>query len=113
MHEMSVAVAMIERLEELVRQYGAERVTDVTVSIGAYSGIDAEALKLCFPVAAKGTHADDARLIIESVPLTLHCRSCDGLCRVDSPVPLCLWCHGADLEVVDGTELKIKSMEVI
>lgn len=65
MHELSLAVELVERAAEIARREQAKKVTEIEVMIGDLSGVDAEAFAFAFPEAARGTVLADASLKIE------------------------------------------------
>lgn len=112
MHELSVAQALVDQLGVLVRREGALRATAVTLRVGALSGVDAEALRLAFPVAAETGSARDAELTIEEVPVSAHCNACGRPCLAPFPFPACESCGSLDLDIDGGRDLVIASVEL-
>ena len=68
MHELSMALALVEQVRNIARRESAACVRSVTVRVGSLSGVDPEALAFCFPLAAKDTPAETARLILLEEP---------------------------------------------
>jgi hydrogenase nickel incorporation protein HypA/HybF len=62
MHELTLALDLIERVEAIARREGCRRVVAVEVAVGDSCGVDKEALAFAFPEAARGTLAEGARL---------------------------------------------------
>jgi len=112
MHELSVAQALIEELEGAARAENASAVTRLTVAVGALSGVEPEALKLAFPLAAEGTLAQQAELTVESVPAEVHCPECGATTPPDFPVMACCNCGSSEVEIESGRELLIRSIEL-
>ena len=67
MHELSIALALVELASEEAQRLGASRVNALFVRLGARSGVVEEALRFSFGLAAEGTIADGARLELEPV----------------------------------------------
>jgi hydrogenase nickel incorporation protein HypA/HybF len=65
MHELSIAVNIVEVAEEELARHGGERVRAVYISLGPLAGVAKEALSFSFGFASEGTAVDGARLIIE------------------------------------------------
>lgn len=112
MHELSLATALIGELEGILRREGARRVCSVTVEIGALSGVEADPMAFVFPMAAEGTCADGAKLLIEERALELHCRACEQDSVPEEPFPICLDCGSTDVEVLAGRDFMIRRVEV-
>ncbi|MFJ6215411.1 hydrogenase maturation nickel metallochaperone HypA [Streptomyces sp. NPDC092296] len=108
MHELSIAVAVVEAVEELAREHGADRAEEVRLRIGSLAGVEPEALRFSFTVAQEGTVLHGARLVVEEVPARARCTRCDSGFPVGSPPSLyCPHCDGAAVEVLAGRELEL------
>lgn len=66
MHELSLAIALVEVASDAARSLGASRVSRLFVRLGAGAGVVAEALRLSFALAAEGTILQGARLEVEA-----------------------------------------------
>lgn len=65
MHELSIALSLVDAVcDELPRFGSGTRVRAVHVTVGALSGVVAEALSFSFEVAAEGSAIDGACLEI-------------------------------------------------
>ncbi|MCS6773263.1 MAG: hydrogenase maturation nickel metallochaperone HypA, partial [Thermoflexales bacterium] len=60
MHELSIALSLVESVESAARQAGAQRVTRIQLQLGALSGVVKEALLFSYDIAAQGTLAEGA-----------------------------------------------------
>lgn len=114
MHELSIAVSLVEAAcEKLVELGGEVRVDVLHVRLGLLSGVVREALEFSFELAAAGTAIDGARLTIEEVPVTVRCPSCDEPRRLASIQHFrCPVCGTPTPEVVGGRELELTALEV-
>jgi hydrogenase nickel incorporation protein HypA/HybF len=65
MHEASLAADLVRKAEAVARAEGAERITTVTVRIGALAHVTGEHLAGHFAEAARGSLAEGAR--VESI----------------------------------------------
>ncbi len=109
MHELAIAESIVEAIGA---RCGDARVTRVRLSVGRLSGVVPDAIRFCFDLAAAGTTVDGARLDIEEPDGWARCRSCDGQFRVDDLILLCS-CGSADVEVLRGQDLTIRSVETV
>jgi hydrogenase nickel incorporation protein HypA/HybF len=112
MHELSIAQALIGQVEKIARTEGAASVTGVTITVGILSGVDYEALRFAFPLAAEGTVAESAELVVEKVEATVACHDCKETTSPKYPFFVCAKCGSANVEIVTGRELQLKSIEV-
>lgn len=112
MHELSIAVSLLDRIEELARTHGTGPVERVRLRVGALAGVVPEALRFSFEVAREGTVAAGADLVVEEVPARARCVPCGADYPLGSPPSLlCPRCDGADVELLAGRELEIVAVE--
>lgn len=65
MHELSIAVSILDSLEEEAEQRDLTALEAIHVRVGQLSGIVPEALQSAYELAAEGSPFAAARLIIE------------------------------------------------
>jgi hydrogenase nickel incorporation protein HypA/HybF len=65
MHELSIAVSLVDAICDELPRLGAVRVATVNVRVGALSGVVSEALAFAFDVVIDGTLIAGAGLHIE------------------------------------------------
>ena len=75
MHELSIAHAIVTTVTAALPP-DAERATEVRVRIGVLSGVVPDALQFAYEVAVDHTPLADTVLVIESVPVVVHCSDC-------------------------------------
>ncbi|MDB1088538.1 hydrogenase maturation nickel metallochaperone HypA [Streptomyces sp. ACA25] len=113
MHELSIAVAVIERAEDTAREHGATGVESVRLRVGALAGVVAESLRFAFEVAREDTALHGARLLIEEVPARARCTACPAEFAVGTPPEL--WCPRCDspaTELLSGRELELTEVDL-
>jgi len=112
-HEVSVALSLVDGLSEEAARRGITRINTVHLRIGALTGIVEDALVFAWELATASTVAAGSRLQIERVPLAIYCRPCQAE-RTLSGVPNlhCPQCGEPSAEVVRGRELQLVSLEV-
>jgi hydrogenase nickel incorporation protein HypA/HybF len=111
MHELSIALAIVEAVEEEAGRHGG-RVRAVHLRLGALSGVVEEALRGAFELARQGTPLSDAELLIEPVAATALCPDCGERPVVSVQDFRCSSCGGPAGEVVRGRELEVFALEV-
>ena len=65
MHELSIALSMIDMASEEVLRHGGGRVTALHLKLGQLSGVVKEALTFSYEIACQGTALEGSQLIIE------------------------------------------------
>ncbi|BDY06358.1 hydrogenase maturation nickel metallochaperone HypA [Ferrimonas sp. YFM] len=112
MHEMSLAEGIVQILESEAQKQQFTKVKEVCLEVGELAGVELEALEFSFDVITRDTLAEGCSLSIESVPGTAYCFDCAvevPLSRRGQPCPKC---SGYSLQVVGGTQMRVKSLEV-
>ncbi|MER6615679.1 hydrogenase maturation nickel metallochaperone HypA [Streptomyces xantholiticus] len=111
MHEMSVALAVVDQVEQAARSCGAVGVDSVRLDVGELAGVVPDALAFCFELACAGTVLEGAELITRSVPGTARCGACADVWDVGMPPQLiCPACGNAAADLVSGRELRISEV---
>lgn len=113
MHELSIAIGIVEGVEEELARYGTERVYAVHLRLGRLAGVVKEALLFSYDLACEGTALAESRLIIEEIPVRMYCTACAT--EVDPISDQCLQCArcgGSSCRVVKGSELEVASLEL-
>jgi hydrogenase nickel incorporation protein HypA/HybF len=112
MHELAICQSLIDQLETIARERDAVLVTSVIVGIGPLSGVEARLLKNAYPVASAGTVAENAELVIESLPVRVKCPSCNSESEVPPNKLVCKQCGDWRTTLVSGDELMLMSVEL-
>ena len=114
MHELSIALSIVDgALEELQRR-GAPQATAVHVRVGRLSGVDKDALLFSYGVACQDTELARSHLVIEDVDVVIFCPACGAERQTRSfPALTCGECGSLAERVVHGEELEITGMEVV
>ncbi len=111
MHELSIALSMIEQIEEQSAKHPGT-VRSVQVKVGVLSGVDAEALRFAWELAREGTDLAATLLEIESVPLLVRCPACGNTHTPDIQSILCPRCITPEQDILAGRELMLVSLEI-
>ena len=111
MHELSIAQALVEQVQSVAEKEHS-RITGITVSIGALSGVDAEALDQAFRIAVEDTPLMGSRLEINKIPAKVICHSCNKESSPDFPSFACQYCGSLDFEIVSGRDMLLQSVDL-
>jgi hydrogenase nickel incorporation protein HypA/HybF len=112
MHEMSIAMNIIELASSAAQAEGAGRIQTIELEIGTLAGVMPEALEFCFEAAARDTLAEGATLTILSIPAAGRCLDCQQESPMNSLTSQCHHCGAWLLDITTGTELKIKAITI-
>lgn len=110
MHELSIATSLADHVVEVARQQGAVRIDEVEVEVGILQQIVPEALEVAFAAVTAGTLAEGAALKLVSVEAVAECRLCERRFEPTIEDYLCPACRRADVRIVEGDDIVLKSV---
>jgi hydrogenase nickel incorporation protein HypA/HybF len=114
MHELSIALSMIDGVLEEARKQGEVRVAAVHLKLGIFSGVDKEALEFSYGLACEGTPLEGSRLVIEQIPILMYCSTCKAEHTLVSMQQLCCpSCQAPADDIRSGRELEVTALEVL
>jgi hydrogenase nickel incorporation protein HypA/HybF len=113
MHELSIAMSMIEMAAEEAERRGGVRVHTIHLKLGNLSGVVKEALHFSYTVACEGTPLEGSQLVIEEVPVVVYCPACEAETVLASVQQFCCaLCHAPTSQIVRGKELEVTALEI-
>ncbi len=113
MHELSIALSIIDIACEESHSRGDAGVIVVQLKIGRMSGVVIEALLSAFEIAREDTLLANAELKIEDVPVMVRCPKCECEQLADSIQCLCCSvCGTLSPEITQGCELEVVAIEL-
>jgi hydrogenase nickel incorporation protein HypA/HybF len=113
MHELSIAMSIVDMAEEQSQLHGGARVTAVHLKLGPLSGVVKLALENAFSLAREGTSLEKAELLVEQVPIVANCPKC----QAERTLPTmqnftCPVCQTPVSEIIHGRELEVVALEI-
>ena len=113
MHELSIAMSMIEMAAEEAERRGGVRVHAIHLKLGKLSGVVREALDFSYTVACEGTRLEGSQLVIEEVPVMVYCPVCEAESALASLQHFCCAkCNAPTSQIVQGKELEVTALEL-
>jgi hydrogenase nickel incorporation protein HypA/HybF len=113
MHELSIAISMIDQIIEESQSRGGLEVEVVHLKLGVFSGVDKDALLFSYELVCEGTPLQGSRLLIETVPLVIYCEGCQKERTPPSVYQICCpECQMPGQTIVSGREIEVSSLEV-
>jgi len=109
LHELAIAESIVGIS---ARHADGRQVTKVYLKVGHLRQVVPSALAFSFELVAQGTPVEGAELEMEEVPATGLCRGCGEESRLESFPLQCRTCGGFDLEILQGEELYVESLEM-
>ena len=112
MHELSVAMSIVELATEYAEKEDAKQVKELEIEVGDFSGVVLDALDFAMEEAVRGSICEGASWKIIPVHPRARCRSCG---HEFSPATLyepCPACGAFGFDLLNGNELKLRSILV-
>ncbi len=113
MHELSIALSIVEGATEEAQKHNGAKVEAVHLKLGKLSGVVKDSLLFSYNVACEGTILEGSRLEIKEVPVIVFCPNCN---EETTPVSIqnfcCSVCESPTAKVVRGRELLIVGLEL-
>lgn len=113
MHELSIALSIVDGVLEEANARGGAKVEAVHLSIGRLAGVDKDALAFSYAIACEGTPLERSRLVIADVDIVILCPQCRAE-RPPAALPVlnCAVCGAFAERVIQGEELEITALEI-
>ena len=113
MHELSLLENVREIIEQQAINQNFTKVTCVTLDIGALSSVEPEAIRFGFDVVMQGSLAEQAELVIEQSPGIGICEKCRQQVTLSTLYQPCPLCEHFAVTILHGTDMKIKTLNVL
>lgn len=111
MHEIGIAQELSEIVIEVAKREKLLKVTKVNISFGKMVQIVPDIFDFAFRMTVKDTIAMNAVVDIEILPVRMRCKICNNEFNIDDNFFSCSRCGSAELDIIQGKELFIKSIE--
>jgi len=112
MHELTLAVAVIDLIMEEAERHHAGTVSQVDIEVGTLSGVDGAALEFALSLAVKDTSLASVAFRLVHTPGEGECSSCGGTFSMDEPWTPCPVCRKPAAKILRGDGLRILSLTV-
>lgn len=112
MHELSICQALLDQVERIAQEHGASRVERILLQVGPLSGVEPLLLQHAYPLAAAGTVAEHATLVIEPAPVRVRCSDCGSECDAAPNRLLCAACGGWRTRLISGDQMLLAKLEL-
>jgi hydrogenase nickel incorporation protein HypA/HybF len=111
MHEIGIAEELSSIVLEAARRERLKEVSKVSISFGQMVQIVPEIFESAFRENVRNTIAENAELVITVIKVKLRCKKCGSEDFLDENLFTCKNCGSFDVEIINGKELFINSIE--
>ena len=112
MHEAALTQGMLDIILEEAGKNGSSKVTQVDIVLGEMSGAVDHCIEFNFKYLSMDTAAEGAKLNFIHVAKQARCLDCGCEFCPSGIFWQCDRCESSKLEIISGSELYIKSIEV-
>lgn len=112
MHELSIAQSILQLAEDVAKKENAKSIQSIDIEIGALSGVVMDALEFAMEITVKNTKLEDSVINYLKINGKAYCSICSFKFDTDNLLVLCPKCKGANFKIVDGKQLRIKSLTI-
>ena len=109
---MSIVIGILNIAQERARAAGAEVIRSIEIEVGQFAGVEVSALEFSFEIAREQAGLAEAQLIIHEVPGECKCTGCDLTALTATLFGACPDCGQPMLQVIQGRELRVRSITV-
>jgi len=113
MHELSIAMSIVDIAEQEVKKNDAAEVIEIELEIGKLSGIEPYALDFAWDQAILETVLEHAKRKTRYIEARAKCQDCGNEFEIDNFYDECPSCQSYMKELLSGKELRVKSLTVI
>lgn len=113
MHELSVVMGILNIAKSETAKAGAKAVEMIELEIGTLAGIEFDALDFVWPSAVKNTVLEKAVKKIDIIQAKGKCMECDTVFELEHIYDPCPKCNNYLKGILQGKELRVKSLEVV
>ena len=112
MHELAICEGIINIINSEAKDKGFKKVLEIELSVGEYSGIVMECVREFFPIAAKGSPAENAELKLNTIEARFQCLDCGYEGPVNRHDACCPKCKSWALKMTRGREFYVEQIKV-
>ena len=113
MHELSVCQDLLMQVATLAAQHQAQGVSLIVVRMGPLCGVVPELLEQAFTIAKVATVAEQAELVVEILPVRVHCQHCGTESEVIPNRLICENCGNWQTQLLSGDEMLLARVELV
>jgi hydrogenase nickel incorporation protein HypA/HybF len=113
MHELSIALNIVDIASRETEKAGATKVEQLELEVGSLSGVVIEALEFALKEAVRNSVLESSEIIISEVEARCRCNQCGLEYKVEALYDICPDCHSADRTILQGQEMLVKTMQVV
>ena len=112
MHELSIAMSIVDIASDYAKRDHAKCVSEIEIEVGSMAGIVIDALDFAMEAAIKNTICEDAKWNIIEIKARGSCPGKNKSYEISDLYSPCPHCGKYGHELIQGKELRVKSLGV-
>ena len=112
MHELAITEGIINIINSEAEKSHFGRVEEITLAVGEFSGLVPECILEFFPIAAAGSIAEEAEIVINTIPAEFKCLDCGYEGDIDRKEACCPECRSLSVKMTKGREFYVEKLKV-
>lgn len=112
MHEMTIALNIVDIATKESIKANASSIGGIEIEIGSMSGVDVTALKFALDAAVKNTILERSEMTIIPIQAKVECKKCKFTFPIEDFYQGCPKCDSLIFDIIQGKELRIKSINI-
>ncbi len=112
MHEATLALEVLNIVEDTRRHQNFQRVMSLDIEVGQLSCVEASALQFALMAVSSGTALENATINILPVPGRLCCKHCGREFFSATVFTVCPQCQRSGARIIGGDDMRVTQIEV-
>lgn len=112
MHELSIMLEVVRRVEAVAKANGSPKVKTIVLQIGEAASVIPRFIEDCYDAAIHQTTLEETKLEIEIIPAMGRCLDCHQVHHLRDSQGICPTCRSKQFEMLSGREFQIKQIAV-
>lgn len=112
MHELAVTQGILKICLDESKDKGFNKINEIRINVGELTGLIPSCIEYYFNIISKDTVAEGAKIIVHKIPIEIKCKKCGFNGVIDKGQYTCSNCQSNNIEIVNGREFYVDSLEV-
>jgi hydrogenase nickel incorporation protein HypA/HybF len=113
MHEVSIAMSILQIIEEELSRNPGKAVLKLHLQIGVLSGVVPDSLLFALEVSRQNGLLKNAEISIDHQEAVASCPECGNKFKTEDYFGVCPQCGNSRYDIISGRELLIKSITLV
>jgi len=112
MHELAVTQSILNIALENARKVDAKQITGINLLVGQMASLVDDSVQFYWDILSEGTIALGAKLNFKRIPTQMRCFDCSHIFSPSPDTFDCPACKSIRVQVIQGDEMRVDSIDV-